>query len=712
MASFKSHANVSLGVSIILWTAATCFGVGGVPFAGGTGEPNDPYQIATAEQFLAMRQSRDLPDKHFVLVADIDLDPALAGNAIGGTLLNLSSGSLDGRGHRILNVQIVSHERGGGPTPATLGPSAVVRNLSLEGVVAQDDSPVLARKNEGFVVNCSIEGTSCGIGLVEENAGYVIGCSVTNDANGESGLVGVNSGVVLYSHVTGGLGNTGGLIRDNRGTVSACYATSDVLGESDAGGLVGWNRGVISRCYATGDVFGEGAAGGLVGSNFGEISDCYALGGVSADLAGGLAASNTGSISRCYATGAGLIADSSWGGLAVSCYHLHLLDGGGSDEGLSRALTDLQMRQRESFIGWDFEGSSMDGTSDIWDMPEDGGYPILRTVQGLIFSGSGTAEDPYLIESAAQLPAVCHDLGAYYRLATDINLQGQSFSRPMIPIFWGHLDGDGHTLSNFTLTSQEDIGLFGILHADATVTNLDVYSVHVVATERTPGLIGVLAVHNYGRVSACSASVDSAVRGDVTNGYVGGLVAVNEDPGEIAGCFVSWAAAGWFERSGKYYWGGIAGHNIGSIVQCHASAFVGGSIAHCAVLVGQNDGSITDSYADGHSLRGGLVGTNRGEIANCHAATSVPHPPSIWTGGLVGEDLGGTIVNSYFLAQADGGGPDNGLGFVLSDAQMRQQASFTDWDFENVWMICEGQDYPRLQWENVDCGDELITGSQ
>ena len=45
----------------------------GVEFAGGTGEPNDPYQIATAEQLIGFGADGDLLDKHFVLIADIDL---------------------------------------------------------------------------------------------------------------------------------------------------------------------------------------------------------------------------------------------------------------------------------------------------------------------------------------------------------------------------------------------------------------------------------------------------------------------------------------------------------------------------------------------------------------------------------------------------------------------------------------------------------------
>ena len=48
-------------------------------FAGGTGEPNDPYQIATAHQLISIGDDPNLLDKHYVLVNDIDLDPNLPG---------------------------------------------------------------------------------------------------------------------------------------------------------------------------------------------------------------------------------------------------------------------------------------------------------------------------------------------------------------------------------------------------------------------------------------------------------------------------------------------------------------------------------------------------------------------------------------------------------------------------------------------------------
>ncbi|HOV77792.1 MAG TPA: hypothetical protein PLS24_07170, partial [Sedimentisphaerales bacterium] len=44
-------------------------GWGAVKFAGGTGEPNDPYQIATAEQLIAIGSDPNLARSHFVLTA-------------------------------------------------------------------------------------------------------------------------------------------------------------------------------------------------------------------------------------------------------------------------------------------------------------------------------------------------------------------------------------------------------------------------------------------------------------------------------------------------------------------------------------------------------------------------------------------------------------------------------------------------------------------
>jgi len=51
-------------------------------YGGGTGEPNDPYQIATAEDLMLLGEMPEDYDKHFILTADIDLDPNLPGRKV------------------------------------------------------------------------------------------------------------------------------------------------------------------------------------------------------------------------------------------------------------------------------------------------------------------------------------------------------------------------------------------------------------------------------------------------------------------------------------------------------------------------------------------------------------------------------------------------------------------------------------------------------
>ncbi|MDT8304003.1 MAG: hypothetical protein RQ760_21150 [Sedimentisphaerales bacterium] len=48
-------------------------------YSGGRGVTDDPYQIATAADLIALGEAPEDYDKHFILTADIDLDPNLPG---------------------------------------------------------------------------------------------------------------------------------------------------------------------------------------------------------------------------------------------------------------------------------------------------------------------------------------------------------------------------------------------------------------------------------------------------------------------------------------------------------------------------------------------------------------------------------------------------------------------------------------------------------
>jgi hypothetical protein len=51
-------------------------------YSGGSGTADDPYQIATAADLIALGETPADYDKHFILTADIDLDPNLPGRKV------------------------------------------------------------------------------------------------------------------------------------------------------------------------------------------------------------------------------------------------------------------------------------------------------------------------------------------------------------------------------------------------------------------------------------------------------------------------------------------------------------------------------------------------------------------------------------------------------------------------------------------------------
>ena len=142
---------------------------------------------------------------------------------------------------------------------------------------------------------------------------------------------------------------------------------------------MGWNSsGTISNCYSTSVVNGgenSYSIGGLVGGNWdGSISDCYSMGTVTGgDYLGGLVGYNWGgSISGCYSTGAvtgfvgvgGLVGWTAGNDTTSGSYFLVT---SGPSNGYGTPLTDTQLKQQSSFLGWDFD--------NIWHICETFNYP-------------------------------------------------------------------------------------------------------------------------------------------------------------------------------------------------------------------------------------------------------------------------------------------------------------------------------------------------
>lgn len=216
-------------------------------YSGGTGEPNDPYQIATAEDLIALGEEPNDYDKHFIMTEDIDLSGYTFDRAVIAPDVNDSkngfqgspfTGTFNGDNHTISHLTITGDSYLGlfGQTDS----GARISNLGLEAV--------------------DVNGTGNSVGgLVGENEdGSITNCYSTGSVSGDGGI--------------------GGLVGSNLRSITSCYSTGSVSGNGYVGGLVGYiDDGSIGDSYCTGTVSGTGdSIGGLVGFiEAGSAGSCF-----------------------------------------------------------------------------------------------------------------------------------------------------------------------------------------------------------------------------------------------------------------------------------------------------------------------------------------------------------------------------------------------------------------------------------------------------
>ena len=235
-----------------------------------------------------------------------------------------------------------------------------------------------------------------------------------------------------------------------------------------------------------------------------------------------------------------------------------------------------------------------------------------------------------------------------------------------IDYFNGEFHGAGFVISHLSIRGRGCLGLFASLGPQAIVTDLGIEDANITGEDDAEHL-GILAGYNKGNISRCY--VTGRVSAGMRTWSVGGLVGVNGD------YLQTWMESTYLLSEGR-------------IADCYAIA---------TVSAGPDSGPI-----------GGLVGdSERGTLTHCYAAGPVSAGDRNWgVGNLAGEQTeNSTVVDCYFLDSPEANGPPyNSIGASLTDRQMKQQASFTGWDFGTIWMICESMDYPRLRWELVQCG--------
>lgn len=295
--------------------------------------------------------------------------------------------------------------------------------------------------------------------------------------------------------------------------------------------------------------------------------------------------------------------------------------------------------------------------------------------------GSGTPGNPYIIATPAQLSEIRNYLSAHFRLEADIDLSGYTNWSPIgseAAPFTGSLDGDGHTIRGLYIdrATTDCVGLFGYIDG-ATLRNVTLEDAFVAGNSYVGGLVGYM---NAGSVSGCS--FDGSVRGygSQTGGLVGyvsfgGAVSDSRTAGGVSGYSDVGGLVGLSEASienchtrmtveGTNSTGGLVGYQYGPykpavhIGDCSATGSVRGS--NVGGLVGQNGGgTVANSFsrgtvtlARGGADAGGLIGYNsEGPVSGCFSLSRVGSEDAVGTygflGGLIGGNSYGDVSNCY-----------------------------------------------------------------
>lgn len=343
--------------SILILVVITLFSVtdAEAKYSGGSGDPNDPYRIATAEDLNDIGNHIEDWNDCFILTDDINLS-AFTGtqfNIIGPNYTTPFSGTFDGNGHTISNFTYDSNNAQRIGVFGHVVSSAEIRNVTMENVNINDGAGEalgsLVGINDGTISNCRVE------------------CAISGD-NGIGGLVGLNI----------------------HGTISGCSAKGSVSGNVYVGGLTAWNDGVILYSYSDCYVSHGNYLGGLVGFSFNStISNCYSTGAVDGNTyVGGLIGnSDLGTIFNCYTTAmvdgngfVGSLAGESVDGYFTACFWNEDINpdvngfgtGNTSDPNvIGRSTAEMKNQSTFTDVGWDFV--------EVWDIGENQTYPFLRT---------------------------------------------------------------------------------------------------------------------------------------------------------------------------------------------------------------------------------------------------------------------------------------------------------------------------------------------
>lgn len=304
-------------------------------------------------------------------------------------------------------------------------------------------------------------------------------------------------------------------------------------------------------------------------------------------------------------------------------------------------------------------------------------------------AGSGTSTSPYEITTCSQLHETGDALSANYLLMNDINCTGFSFTPigdTTSSFFTGTLDGGGHTITNLTISSNENgVAIFEKLGSGGLITNIGIASGSITSGEDVVSMGSFAANVSGGSITnSYSKAVLDGSAAFFIDPVIGGLLGKG-DPVTVSNSYYAGNITN--GTANPNYTAGIAGYlSAGSI----ANSYSTGSITN-----GQNVGGLAGRLFSGATI------TNSFSTMTFVNASSV--------GALVGTITSGTISNSYWNDTSGGFftcyfGGNTGCTRVNNNTSYFYTISNSpmgSWDFTDTWSRSnDGVGYPLLNWQS------------
>lgn len=325
----------------------------------------------------------------------------------------------------------------------------------------------------------------------------------------------------------------------------------------------------------------------------------------------------------------------------------------------------------------------------------------LVKVYPVIFSGSGTAEDPYQISSRADMDKLSDATNAqgmsfereYFKLTGDIDM-GATVFEPIakasgLSAFAGIFDGAGYSLKNLALDNATaktlNCALFGKVSKDGVVKNMTITATEGLNVYRN---FAPFVCYLYGTVENCSNYASFTA----SDGFSGGIAYYVYDGGVVKNCL----NAGNLTANLHGAIGGIVATNYGRVEGCANVGVIkldGNGDNSIGGLVGANNGEIVDvlnagvvSSNTGAKAVGGVVGTLNatGSISGALSVAPVlPNGNNDNIGAVYGTEVAGAKCNEAFYDTQMALYANNGAtGFTtaqLTDAKTALFADASNW---------------------------------